>query len=331
MLALGIYSYFNTLFSQVYFYYGIQVPWYYALLVIVTITVLVWEVNRLLERVITKQFTSLSKPRFLGMFFLGGGLISASIGLGVCYMAASLLELPAESVSIALRLTITYATRINLFLHILNAIFVLVKEYRSKQLEAEELKRISTQAELQSIKNQLNPHFLFNNLNVLSGLVIRDNPEANKFIESFSSVYRYILNSQQKELVAVREELEVIRPYIYLLEKRFPESIMVKWEIPDQYMDHQMVPASLQMLMENAIKHNVASRAKPLTISFSVENGDMLLVSNNVQPKQHQDPSTQWGLKNISKRYELVTGKDISVKKGNDHFSVLLPLIHPGL
>ncbi|MBC8033032.1 MAG: histidine kinase [Chitinophagaceae bacterium] len=331
MLGLGIYSYLNSLFSEVYRYYGIRSPWYDAFFAIILLTILVWEGNRLLEAVLKKRLKTATPTRFLLVFFFSGSIVSILLGAAIWYVATTLLRLPVENSQITLRLILTYSTRMNLFLHILNAIFVLVKEYKNKQVEAEEFKRISSQAELQSIKNQLNPHFLFNNLNVLSGLVIRDNPEANKFIEAFSSVYRYILNSQQKELVELKTELEVIQPYVFLLEKRFPGSLLIKWEIPDHYMLHKIVPASLQMLIENAIKHNIASKASPLIITFLANGDEMLTVSNNIQPKASDGPSTQWGLKNISRRYELVTGENITVSKGAFSFSVSLPLISPTL
>jgi two-component system, LytTR family, sensor kinase len=242
-----------------------------------------------------------------------------------------LLHLSAEESPIAIKLAFTYGTRINLFLHIINGIFVFISEYKNKQLEAEELKRIITQAQLQSIKNQVNPHFLFNNLNVLSGMVMKDNPDANKFIEEFAKVYRYILNSQDKELISLQTELDYIKPYIFLLEKRFPESISIELNIPNKYYSYYIVPAALQMLIENAIKHNVVSKARPLQISLSANGRELLTVKNNLQIKQLPETSSQIGLKNISQRYEFITGKNIEIIKDDLSFSVAIPLIQAGI
>lgn len=212
-------------------------------------------------------------------------------------------------------------------MHILNAIFVYISEYKNKQLEAEELKRINAQAQLQAIKNQVNPHFLFDNLNVLSGMVMKDNPDANKFIEAFSTVYRHMLHSQDKELIPLETELEFIEPYIFLLEKRFPASIIFQLNIEAKYFQYCIVPAALQMLVENAIKHNVLSKVKPLEITIAVNKKGDLFVKNNLQPKAQVESSTQVGLNNIDQRYRFITGKTINIIKNADSFAVILPLI----
>ena len=329
IVLLGGYSYVNTVFSEVYKYYGITVPWYDTLLAMIIITGLVWECNRLLLKLFQHFLQQLPKFRFLVLFFLSGMVLAAAIGLAITLVAGKWLQLPADQFPVTMKLSFTYATRINLFLHIINGIFILNREYRNKELEAEALKRINAQAQLQVIKNQVNPHFLFNNLNVLSGMVIKDNPAANIFIEEFSKVYRYILNSQDKELIPLSTELEFIKPYIFLLQKRFPDSI--NFILPsDKVFDNWfIVPAALQMLIENAIKHNVLSEARPLEIRIWIEPGHRLHVSNNLQPKPALDDSTQLGLNNIRQRYELITGKGITVAKTEASFTVSLPLIQP--
>lgn len=191
----------------------------------------------------------------------------------------------------------------------------------------EELKRISAQAQLQAIKNQVNPHFLFNNLNVLSSLVMLENPDANKFIEEFAKVYRHILSSQRQELIKLQTEIEYMEPYIFLLKKRFPESINISINIPDKFLSWQILPVALQMLIENAIKHNIASKIKPLNIRITVNKQNNLVVYNNLQPKMPDGESTNVGLNNITQRYDLITGKEIDIIKTKDSFSVALPLI----
>jgi two-component system, LytTR family, sensor kinase len=178
------------------------------------------------------------------------------------------------------------------------------------------------------VKNQVNPHFLFNNLNVLSGMIIKDNPEANHFIEEFSKVYRYILSNQEKELVELRSELEFIQPYVFLLQKRFNEGLTVVVNIPERYQSYHVVPAALQMLIENAIKHNIVSRNKPLYITIHANGNDTLIVSNNLQLRKTEEPSTKIGLQNIRKRYELITGRHIVVTETDNIFKVILPLLN---
>ena len=328
IVLLSVYSYANTLFSEVYRYYGIHAPWYDVLLLMALITFLVWEGNRLFLKFLHGVADKLSKIRFLFLFFLVGTVIASGIALVASYTTARLLQLPAAESKIGMKLAFTYGTRVNLFMHILNAIVIYVNEYKTKQLEAEELKRINAQAQLQAIKNQVNPHFLFNNLNVLSGMVMKDNPDANKFIEEFSKVYRHILNSQDKELIPLSTELEFIKPYVFLLEKRFPDSVSVRLAIDEKYFQYYIVPACLQMLVENAIKHNVLSKARPLDILIAVNKKGDLFVKNNLQPKPQLEISTQVGLKNIAQRYGFTTGQQIDISKDEDSFTVTLPLIY---
>ena len=329
IILLGAYSYLNTLFTEVYQYYGIHAPWYDVMGMMIIITLAVWEANRGILYFLQKKSSQWATWRFLFVFFITGMAAAALLTLAICYAAAGWLNLAGTEMKMGTRLAFTYGTRINLFLHIINGIFIFNRQYKTKQLEAEELKRMNAQAQLQAIKNQVNPHFLFNNLNVLSGMVIRDNPEANTFIEEFSKVYRHILNSQDKELIPLGTELEFIKPYIFLLEKRFPESFSVTIEIEANYYQWLIVPASLQMLMENAIKHNILSAARPLQLSIAIENNANLIVRNNLQLKPPMENSTQLGLKNIAQRYELIAGQQIEIRTNDNSFTVALPLIQP--
>jgi two-component system, LytTR family, sensor kinase len=325
---LAVYSYANSLFSAVYSHYNIQAPSYDILFVFLLITGLVWEGNRLIGRALNAD-----KPRdkpirlLVGLFFIGI-LWSALISMIVVWFIGTVVDgIPVSGLKMPATLAFTYGTRINLFLHILNAAFFYVNQYKNKQLEAEELKRINTQAQLQSIKNQINPHFLFNNLNVLSSMVMQENPDANQFIEEFSKVYRHILSSQQRELIPLKEELEYIKPYLFLLEKRFPDGIFIETNIPPGFEDYLIVPVSVQMLIENAIKHNIISSNRPLRIQISVHGQYQLMVSNNLQTKSTGGPSTQIGLNNIGQRYEIITGKKIEIRKSETAFTVLIPII----
>jgi len=157
----------------------------------------------------------------------------------------------------------------HLLFHLLHAVAYYMERYKNKQLEAEELLRMHTQAELQSIKSQVNPHFLFNNLNVLSALVMKQSQDANHFIEAFSNVYQYILRNQEKELIDLQQELDFLEPYIYLLQHRFPNSIQLNIQIAAEAKQLQVVPVALQMLVENAIKHNIVSPQQPLQIHIT--------------------------------------------------------------
>jgi sensor histidine kinase YesM len=319
----------NTALCNVYYYFNIAIEWYYALATIFAITFLTWEGNRLIKPYFKKKFlTAETKIRFLVAFFIGGTVVSATAAFLVVYFTGNIIHGYSWSQnSNPIKLNIIYASLINLFFHLLNAIFFFFREYKRQWAEAEELRRISAQAEIQLVKSQINPHFLFNNLNVLSGMVIKDNPEANHFIEEFSKVYRYILNNQDKELVELRSEIDFIQPYIFLLQKRFEGGLAVDINIPDNYYNWHIVPAALQMLIENAIKHNVVSRQKPLQIEIYTNGNETLVVRNRLQPRKMTEPSTKIGLQNIRKRYELISGRAVVVKKTDLEFEVGLPLL----
>lgn len=329
IVLLAAYAYINTVLCEVYRYFFINVAWYHALLAILLITLLTWEGNRLIECAVIKRFPPQQmRIPFFALFFAAGLAIACLAATVVVYtMGALVYGYSFAQYEMPLKLNLIYAGLINLFFHLLNTILYFFREYRIKFTEAEELKRISTQAQLQAIKNQVNPHFLFNNLNVLSGMVIKDNPGANRFIEEFSTVYRYILNSQDKELVQLREELAFIGPYVYLLQQRYPDGLKVHIGIPEQYHNSYIIPVALQMLIENAIKHNSISRGSPLHIDVIADGAGTLTVRNNRQPRRSVEQSNRIGLSNIAKRYELVCGRQIEIHKTTGVFEVKLPLL----
>ncbi|MBO9566791.1 MAG: histidine kinase [Niastella sp.] len=329
IILLSAYAYINTVLCEVYRYFNIQVAWYHAVLTIVSITWLTWEGNRLVEKAVTKRFPPQQKRiLYLAAFFAAGiGIACMAATLVVYTMGVLIYSYSFQQYEMPLKLNLIYAGLINLFFHLLNAILFFFREYRIKYTEAEELKRVSTQAQLQAIKSQVNPHFLFNNLNVLSGMVIKDNPRANRFIEEFSKVYRYILNSQDKELVELEKELAFIKPYVYLLQQRYPDGLKVDIGIPEQYYDRYIIPVALQMLIENAIKHNVISRSSPLHIEVLANGTGTLTVRNNRQPRRSVEHSNRIGLNNIAKRYELVCGRQIEIHTTQEVFEVQLPLL----
>ena len=329
VLLLSFYTYLSTLLCEVYEYFNIPIEWYYAAGTITVITLLIWESNRLIEPFFIKRLDEhKNKIKALITFFLAGGFLTTI----VCFAVVMLVSMVIHSNNfkqtfIPLKLNLIYAILVNLLFHLVNAIFFYFKEYRIKLLEAEQLKSKTSQAELQVIKSQINPHFLFNNLNVLSALVMQNSSEANKFIEAFSQVYRYILSNQNKELVELKTELEFIKPYIYLLEKRFSNGLKITIDIDEAQENKFIIPASLQMLIENAIKHNVASKTKPLHIDLHTNGNHTLVVSNNLQLRDIVENSTEIGLQNIMKRYLLVGNREVIVNKTEQDFIVTLPLL----
>tara|TARA_R110002049_G_scaffold609_3_gene3421 strand:+ start:1733 stop:3094 length:1362 start_codon:yes stop_codon:yes gene_type:complete len=181
-------------------------------------------------------------------------------------------------------------------------------------------------AKFESLKNQLDPHFLFNSLNVLTSLIGENPNQAEKFTTKLSKVYRYVLEQRNKDLVPISEELKFAKTYMELLGMRFEEA--VKFNIPDEISNNELkiVPLSLQLLLENAVKHNVVSTSKPLTINI-YEEDNYLIIENNINPKEAIGKSTKVGLQNIADRYGLITQKGVKIENNNKTFKVSLPLL----
>jgi LytS/YehU family sensor histidine kinase len=195
--------------------------------------------------------------------------------------------------------------------------------------EEEEAKQMIVQAQLDALRNQAQPHFFFNTLNTLRDIIDQNTKEeAKDFVDKISDVYRFILESGNEDLISIRDELKFAKSYIHIQAERFGDNLKVIWEIEDDYLDRLIVPMSLQLLLENAIKHNVISKAKPLTVVVKIEE-DRIIVENEIQVKSSKLPSTKLGLKNIERRYELISNKSIEINNIGNLFVVSLPLIEP--
>lgn len=200
------------------------------------------------------------------------------------------------------------------------------KALTEKKVKEQQIVAKTETAKYESLKSQIDPHFLFNSLNVLTSL-IGENPKlAEKFTTKLSKVYRYVLEQKNKDLIELDEELHFAKTYMELLTMRFENA--VTFEIPDKASDsdYKILPLSLQLLLENTIKHNVVSEENPLKVIIREENG-YLVVSNNFNPKATMENGTKIGLKNIIDRYHLITLKKVAVEKTAENFVVKLPLL----
>jgi two-component system, LytTR family, sensor kinase len=199
------------------------------------------------------------------------------------------------------------------------------RNWKDSLLEAERVRAEMLMYKYESLQNQINPHFLFNSFNVLSDLVYEDQQKAVDFIRQMSQLFRYVLDSRDKELVTVREELEFVDSYRYLLQTRFEEklTIRVNFEAKEQEM---IVPMTLQLLIENCVKHNEISTAQPLIVHIT-RNGEYIKVENNLQAIPAGGDSKKTGLSNIRQQYRYFTDRKIVIAKSRDSFSVEVPLI----
>lgn len=216
---------------------------------------------------------------------------------------------------------------------IITSIFYTIYFYRNKQeAEVKEQKIIAgtASAKFDALKSQLDPHFLFNSLNVLTGL-IEENPElAGKFTTSLSKVYRYVLEQKNKELVNLEEELRFAKRYMSLLSVRFEDSIVYNPPVTLKNPEAKVIPLSLQLLLENTVKHNQVMPSQKLMISI-LEEADYLWITNNLQPKNSFIKGTGLGLRNIRERYAVFTKNPVKIEKRQKEFRVGIPLLHPSI
>lgn len=202
----------------------------------------------------------------------------------------------------------------------------LFQKYKEAELEREKLQRINLQSQLNTLKNQVNPHFLFNSLNTLTSLIPEDPNLAVEFVQKLSASYRNILTFRDEKLISLEKELAALDSYVFLLKMRFQDKIIIENNIPTSVNEHLIIPLSLQMLIENAVKHNIVSAKKPLLIKLNIIH-NYLIVSNNIQIKSQVHNSTKVGLANIKSRYKLVNDTEVRVIETDNTFQVELPLI----
>ena len=285
-----------------------------------------WEGNRQIvihQRVKYPKYEDVGKRLIIQMLWVTLYCTIVAIGLKLLFKWLQLPDAHADTsygYSIVVGLVNTYICL--LFYECAN----FFQNWKRSVIEAERLKLEKAETQLESLKNQVNPHFLFNSMNTLSALIPRDPDKAVLFVQKLSEVYRYVLDINATRLVRLEKELAFIRAYIFLLKTRHGERLHVNLDISAYYHQHCVIPLALQILLENAVKHNVVSERHPLEVSIFIE-GDKLIVSHPLQRKKHAPPSSGYGLKNIRSRYLLVCGEGINIQETAEEFRVAIPLV----
>lgn len=205
------------------------------------------------------------------------------------------------------------------------SIYFFVK-YRQNSVEREKLARSQMQSQLSMLRQQVNPHFLFNSLNTLSSLIPEDHEKAGLFTQRLSAVYRRLTSTRHEETVSLGEEVKALEDYIFLLESRFEDKLKVSIDIPSHYLISQIPPLTLQLLLENVVKHNAIYSKNPMQVRIRA-SGERISMSNNRHARLRKQDSTGLGLENIRLRYELLTKVQVEVIASEDHFEVSLPII----
>lgn len=204
-----------------------------------------------------------------------------------------------------------------------------ITEASESQIKALEFKEIAMNAELESLKAQLNPHFMFNNFSALSELITEDTDTASKFLDNLSRVYRYMIQNLKKNTITLQDEISFVKAYFYLLEIRHGDNIKLNIKLTDNALKSNIPPITLQLLVENAVKHNIATNEQPLLIEIVSIDDKYLRVTNNLQRISTPFPSIGIGLKNVENRYRILSDTMFPSIEETDHsFSVILPLLN---
>ncbi|MFT2009830.1 sensor histidine kinase [Pontibacter sp. 13R65] len=299
-----------------------------ALLWIVVVLALLWIGNRAIHNWLDLSFPWTQQP--LRRFFIQllGSVLYSLACINAAYFLLKTLLLGMAPVLEQVLVLNLYGLLFIIPVFSLNFGLYFMARWKEAFIQTEKLREENLRTQFESLKTHIDPHFLFNNLNVLSSLIDKDPEDAHQFLDKFSDVYRYVLQHRDEELVELETELNFIHAYSFLFQRRLNRQLRISVTAPPASKTFYLPPLSVQMLVENAIKHNKATVSKPLSISIFIENEDWLVVQNTFQPKL-KEPSNlkKIGLENIRKRFEYFSERAVKVEQNEQLFTVKLPLL----
>ena len=297
-------------------------------LIAVLITFIVWEGNLRIDEKLNQRLPWITRPGYRLFIQFVIALVFSALGVYIPMKLFNTLVciIPPEREAILNFMSLGVGLVVSVIILTFEIGSQFFRNWKESLVQIEHYKTENMRAQLQNLKNQLNPHFLFNNMSVLSSLVYKDQDKAVDFINQLSKVYRYLLDNRNNELVELQTELNFIDSYMYLLQIRFDKNIGFKLDIPKEKSKMLLPPMSLQMLIENAIKHNEVSDEQHLLIEIGVEE-DKLKVSNNIQKRTNIEPSSKTGIQNIKDRYKYFTDKAVEIQENTKSFTVKIPLL----
>lgn len=278
--------------------------------------IMVYQVDRLLNRVL--QWKTKFMLRFLTGFVVNSSLAVALIlFVGILYFEAN-----AEEVW---KLCILFTISVLVY-EIFYGWFYSYRYYAVTQVDQLRSERWQLELQFESLKSQISPHYLFNCLNTISSLLYKDSHMAEEFIRRMADTFRYVLSNQKQKLVSLREEVEFVKAYYYLLQVRYEHHLKMEVNLPKNLLDSRIPPMTLQMLVENAVKHNLISKDQPLLVYISAQDNTYINVTNTKTSAAQPGTSFRVGLDNIRNRYKFFTTEKVVVKE-EDKFLVQLPVI----
>lgn len=300
----------------------------YDYLFSIIISITVWEGNLIIDRLFGKKLSWITHTFKRTVIQLPINVLYSVVLIysGMWIYNNFICVLPPQMAETLFFISTIVGTLFSIILLAVEISYNFLQQWKNSLIEVEKYKTLSLQAQLQNLKNQVNPHFLFNNLSVLSSLVYKDQDKAVSFISQLSKVYRYLLDNNNQELICLKDEIEFINSYLFLLKIRFDESVNFKININDSALKKMIPPMALQILIENTIKHNESSVERPLNVEI-IGTDEYLEVRNNLQLRSNEIESSGTGLSNINKRYKFYTSAEIEIYKDATTFSVKIPLL----
>jgi sensor histidine kinase YesM len=299
----------------------------FSFLYTILIAVIIWEGNRFLLFSLRSYVDWINKPlRKIAILILSVTFYTVPLSVLLLVGWYKLFSKTPVNWDTVTESSLIILVAVIFITHVYETVF-LVKESESEMIRSEQLERARAEAELEALKNQIDPHFIFNSLNTLSHLIENKPDKARQFNDNLADVYRYILQNKARDLVLLREEMEFLQSYFLLLQIRFENAVKLVIHIDDTSLDRYLIPPiSLQILAENAIKHNEFSENMPLLLEIEMKNDD-LVVHNRVHKKTLRKASSKIGLQNLGERYKLTTDKEITIKEEEKDFTVSLPVL----
>lgn len=301
--------------------------YWFGYLYFIGLAATIWQGNRYLLFRTRKRFTWFDKPiEKLVLLFMNNIFYTTPLTIAwLClwYNLAGFSEIKWDVILIVALVNVICVLFVT---HVYETVFM-VKEQQNEQVKNAELQRAKAEAELAALKNQIDPHFMFNSLNTLTHLIKVDGTKALEFTENLAEVYRYILSQKDQTLVLLDDELDFTHKYTDLLHLRFGNALIISKRFNGTAGKEFLIPpTSVFVAFENAVKHNEISEKTPMHIDVDISNGH-LTITNSVRERKTRAHSSRIGLKNLDERFKLVTGKGISTNKEDDKFVVHLPLI----
>ncbi|HEX6889078.1 MAG TPA: histidine kinase [Chryseolinea sp.] len=292
----------------------------------IALAFMIWQGNRYLLFRTRKRFTWFDKPieklilLFMNNIFFTSPLTIAWLCLW--YRAAGFAAIKWDNILIV---TLVNVICVLFVTHVYETVFM-VKEQQGEQLKNARLSKAKAEAELEALRSQIDPHFMFNSLNSLSYLISTDPAKATRFTENLADVYRYILAQKDQSLVLLEDEFSFMDKYMQLVTLRFGQALQIKRFFNGSTEKEFLIPPiSAFVALENAVKHNEISEQKPLKLELHIDQNS-LVIQNNLQPKRSIQHSSHIGLRNLDERFKIITGKGIDFTKDNNNFRVVMPL-----